>query len=347
MATLKIPSLEYRKKKKLNIGHLLEENKAAILSVAEVEAKTPVGVSRVRTSDEMMITKKDVHSPNIFVKDIKNYFNAKRTVSTLELSKMTENIEKFERRLSNVSPKQRHKWTHLQSRLNFVSLLRRSLRTTRKFGIEPIRRIKKEGEEVQSKGPMKPKVRWVPILPSNKILVFHFWFILMIVVYFTIFFPLKLAFDLEKNGVFFRFWAVFCNAYLSIDIFLRFLIALEIKNKIEDDFRKVMKSQMTKLLLFDILACFPWEFIISFEDFRLTNMFKLPRLLFATRLLLFNKTYLRISRKTVFGHLKSAFSSNKTIMAWKILISIGLFIHYFGCIWISLLSFDHSNWSTK
>ena len=138
MKELKIPIPKgSRTKKRAKAGTLEESQKSAILNVGKMvyDAVSPMHRDPPKQSWSKDEKNVDVEDSARFVKEVKNYFSSKKMVSRLELSRMTENIDRYERKLSNVSQNHKGKWKSLQSKLNFVSLMRRSLRASQKGGM--------------------------------------------------------------------------------------------------------------------------------------------------------------------------------------------------------------------
>ena len=275
---------------------------------------------------------------------MKNYFTSKKMVSRLELSRMTENIDRYERKLSNVSQNHKGKWKSLQSKLNFVSLMRRSLRASRKFGIEPHKSRKYFEEEQRKRASVRRKKHFV-VYPDSFFNIFHTLSLWVLVCLVSFFLPLNIAFDLR--GGFFSGLTVSTVCYLMLEIVVRFFTAFYEERVLVDDMRKIAQRHLKWPLLLDLVAAFPFEYAVQFESFRVASLFKIPRLVCFVRAAFKSKGAKKEARSFLKSKIKLILSSSKIRNSLKILVSIFLFIHVVSCIWVWMLTMDDFNWYTR
>jgi hypothetical protein len=285
-----------------------------------------------------------MENPTKFVKEVKNYFNSKKTVSRLELSRMTENIDRYERRLSNVSQNHKGKWKSLQSKLNFISLMRRSLRASRKFGIEPHKSMKYFEEVRRKQALLHKKKLWV-IYPDSLFNICHTLILWVLVALVSFFLPLNIAFDLR--GSFFSALTLTTVCYLVLEIIIRFFTAFYEERVLVDDMRKILTRHLKWPLLLDLVAAFPFEYAVAFESFRVASLFKIPRLVCFIRAAFKSKGAKKAARSFLKSKIKLIFSSSKIRNTLKIVVSIFMFIHVVSCIWVWMLTMDDFNWYTR
>ena len=97
--------------------------------------------------------------------------------------------------LHNLSKKNYHRWKKIQSFITFLSLLRKTLRDCRNFGVASHKR------EISYVVPGSKKPRKCYLLyPDSPILKFHSLLLMIIVVYLVIFLPIDLAFAIFDSS---------------------------------------------------------------------------------------------------------------------------------------------------
>jgi len=348
MKELKIPiPKETRAKKKRGKAGTLEEcQKSAILNVGKMvyDSASPMHKEPPKPVWQKDEKNLDVEDSAKFVKEVKNYFTSKKMVSRLELSRMTENIDRYERKLSNVSQNHKGKWKSLQSKLNFISLMRRSLRTSRKFGIEP-HKSRKFFEEERRKRAIVHRKKLFVIYPDSHFNICHTLVLWVLVCLVSFFLPLNVAFDLR--GWFFSALTLTTICYLVLEIVIRFFTAFFEQRVLVDDMRKIAARHLKWPLLLDLVAAFPFEYVIEFESFRVASLFKIPRLVCFIRAAFKSKGAKKAARSFLKSKIKLILSSSKIRNSLKILVSIFMFIHVVSCIWVWMLTMNDFNWYTR
>ncbi len=288
--------------------------------------------------------KQDISKPKQFFKNVKHHFKSKKRICCLELSHLTETILVQEMSLRNVSFRQRYNWMKLQSRLLFLSLLRRSVGAARKFGILPIRPVLVTGHQRPKSRPR----RWYIIYPDNTFLAFHASVLLIIVVYLVIFFPLDLAFSLDRNSDWLLGMSIFSYAYFFFDILIGFLLAFERQNVVVDEPCQIVRHYVTWWFLVDLVATIPFDMILQRNNLRINNALKIPKLVLIIKSIFRSGSPSQKKSDISESRLKLLFSSTRVRYVVKNICLILLFIHFSACVWIFLLRFeDADNWYTR
>lgn len=306
----------------------------------EPEAKVNIGSIQVIEPDEIFTPTKR-HSSITFIRDLKKYYSQKRKKCRRELSKLTDNIKQFEKKLHNISKNSSKRWSHLQSKILFLSLLRRSLRTTRKYGIEPLK--VKMGFRLPHTGCTSVK-RFV-LYPNSRFIKTHNFCMLLVIGYLIIFFPLNIPFEVDQSSHVFLNFAIFTYLYLAFDLVIGFFSAFHCNGKIVDDLSVIVGNKLNLWFLVDLIKLVPLDLIFSHPTPHLNALLKLPRLLLVLTAAFQTGPSSRIS--SLFGKLKHLFSSTKQIHMLKTLLFIFIFVHVTACIWILMLSFNSVNWSYR
>ena len=327
----------------LKLSLMIQSKKRILLAGSRLKKNLKVGsILNQEKSPEQ--DRQDMSKPKHFFKTVKHHFKSKKRICCMELSHLTETILVQEMTLRNVSFRQRYNWMKLQSRLLFLSLLRRSVGAARKFGILPIKPYVGAGHQ-----PAKIKARrWYIIYPDNTFLVFHVSVLLVIMLYLVIFFPLDLAYDLDSNSDWLLGMSIFSYAYFFFDILIGFVLAFERQGSVIDEPYQIVRHYITWWFLIDLLATFPFDMILKQNNLRINNVLKIPKLILIIKSIFATTNPSQKKNKISENRLKLLFSSSRLRYVVKNISLILLFIHLSACVWIFLLRFENvDNWYTR
>jgi hypothetical protein len=306
----------------------------------EPQSKQKIGSIQVIEPDEIF-TPSRRHSSIAFIRDLKKYYSQKRKKCRRELSKLTDNIKQFEKKLHNISRNCSRRWSHLQSKILFLSLIRRSLRTTRKFGIEPLK--VKMGLRLLHPGCASTK-KFV-LYPNTRLVKVHSFCMVIIISYLIILFPLNIPFEVDRSSRLYMNCTIITYMYLAFDLFLSFFSAYYLNGKIVDDLKCIVSNRLSVWLLVDFIKLVPLDLLASHPIRHINALLKLPRLLLVLTAAFQSGSSSRFS--SLFGKIRHLFSSNKSVHLVKTLLFIFVFVHVTACIWILMLSFNTINWADR
>ena len=184
--------------------------------------------------------------------------------------------------------------------------------------------------------PMKPRCI---IKPDN--LLKQIWDALVNQVFIVSFFltPLNLAFQLELFEDFSTIELIF-DIVLFIDIVLSFFTAFYIDVELITDRKKIACSYAKKYLFFDALATLPG--LISLENVPSLYFMKIVRYIYMGRL--FDQFRLMFTKIADAIHSVSRTFTNNLYKMLKMMITLMLVIHAFGCLWIYLGITTEGGW---
>ena len=278
--------------------------------------------------------------------EIKSFLNRRRKQTQKELLEQNERIRLKEMELKNITVNFRHKWRKLQSKTLFLSLLRRSLKNNRNFGMKPKkRRGKKEVNQTLDEFEVheSPK-KWFIIYPEDRVHRIHVFLMVIMMIFLIIYTPLDIAFGYEdKNKALIAAnWVV--SAYFMLDVLLGFVMPFKQEGKLIDNLKLIAVNYAKGWLLFDLLAVFPFDIFFDFNRARLKGLLKLPRILRIINSIMQNNDTNKRSSIAVNTKLKSIFSSSKTLFIMKSLGITAIFVHVTSCIWITISKINPDNW---
>jgi hypothetical protein len=222
--------------------------------------------------------------------------------------------------------------------------MRRSLRTSRKFGIEPHKSRKFFEEEQRKRATLRRKKLYI-IYPDSYFNICNTLVLWNLVCLVSFFLPLNIAFDLQ--GPFYSSITLSTVCYLVLEIVARFFTAYYEERVLVDDMSKIAARHLKWLLLLDLVAAFPFEYVFDFPNFRVASLFKFPRLVCFIRAAFKSKGAKKEARSFLKSKIKLILSSSKIRNSLKILVSIFLFIHVVSCVWVWMLTMDAHNWYTR
>lgn len=293
----------------------------------------------------LLDTHKEIyHELNDGLTRIKHHLKDRKRKYRDELKKRIMMIENDEKKLDLVSQKFKDRWQKIQKKTLFLSVLRRSLRNTRNFGIDP-----KKLPEVAQLDEEPPKKKCSVIYPDRWFYKLHIMIMLLIMVYLIIFFPLDLAFNLNESSSIWRTSDQLITYYFAIDIIVSFFTAFEENGILIDSNIQIAKNYLLKWFIIDLITVIPLDVLLAADNLRYKRLLKAPRLMRLINSMFQNTESKKKTRSMLIEKLKLIFSSSKSIYTFKYIILTAIFIHVNACLWyfigdITGMSYSQGNW---
>lgn len=269
--------------------------------------------------------------------EIKSHLIDRKKKYKAELQDRIQIIEKNEQMLSNISVKFQDRWRKIQKKTLFLSLLRRSLRNARNFGLDP----KKLPEHVVVEE--EPVKKWSVIYPDSIFYKIHIAILLLIFFYLIVFFPLDLAFNIGDTSPGFSILDNFITAYFCLDILISFFTAYYKEGVLVEGNKEIALNYLLKWFVLDLITVLPLDIIFELDNFAYKRLFKLPRMMRLMNTLFQNTESKKKTRGLVLDKLKKIFSSSKTVYLIQSLAVIAVFVHLSACLWCFTLDFTEGN----
>ena len=273
-------------------------------------------------------------------KKIQQHYSQTKQLAVSSLEAEEAKITRDETVLSNLSLKFRETWKIIQRKVLFLSLLRISLKETRRFGILPKTKRKKKATHI----PQEPVARVVD--PDSKLFQLHEWILFLTFLYLLVAYPLEFLYYRSDESSPVQLVDYVVCAYLLVDVVLRFITPVNItfSDITAVSVRQTAAAYLKSSCWLDVLGSLPID--LSLLRFSLTAR----RCFLVLRLVRVGNTVLRNSHYThpMASKLKSLFGSGRSLPVYSLIASTFFFVHICSCIWILLLEFeDEFNWYSR
>jgi len=323
--------------KKSGNFHKIQENKPLSMS-SKLRARQFVQKS-LHASQNSIIDPR----AKIF-KEIKTFLNNRRKQTHTELKEQQEKIMEREKHLKNLTVRFAHRWRKLQSKTLFLSLMRRSLKNNRNYGMKPKGRVLSSLSMTDTEA----RSRWYIIYPEYSIHRLHVVFMVILMFFLVIYTPLDIAFNFEEGNK----WLIginwFVSAYFLLDIVLGFLVPFKKDGKLIDEPKQIAKNYLMGWFFLDFLSIIPIELFTDGNRGRFRNLLKIPRMIRIVNTVMQSNDSSKRSSSLINSKFKSIFSSSRAMYILNSLTVTVVFVHVIACVWISLISMnDSQNWLTR
>ncbi len=280
-------------------------------------------------------------------REIKSYFVNKRKISKEELYRQSMKIQIRESHLQSISPKFGVLWHKIQKKTTFLSIMRNSLQSSRLLGIFP-RRLRSFVFDYDED---KSELKWFVIYPDSLLNEVTAFFMLLIVVYIFITFPLEICFpELFSDGDFApvaRAVNIFILVFFLLDLIFGFFTAIEKNQQVVDDLKSIAYRYLTTWFFLDLVATFPFDMIFTETPLSFRAALKLPRLFRVYNAILYSKHKNKKSRSLIKSRLKLVIKSSEMLFLLKTLLFSFSFIHLAACLWIGLTNLNQEDAASR
>jgi hypothetical protein len=323
--------------KKSGNFHKMQHNKALTMS-SKLRARQFVRKS-LHASQNSIIDPR----AKIF-KEIKSFLNTRRKQTHTELKEQQQKIMEREKHLKNLTERFAHRWRKLQSKTLFLSLMRRSLKNNRNYGMKPKGKILNSLSSIDSEA----RPRWFIIYPEYLVHRMHVVFMVILMFFLVTYTPLDIAFNFEEEHRWLKSLNWFISAYFLLDIVLGFLVPFKKDGKLIDDPKQIAKNYLMGWFFLDFLSIIPMELFTDGNRGRFRNLLKIPRMIRIVNTVMQSNDSSKRSSSLINSKFKSILASSRAMYILNSLTVTVVFVHVIACVWISLISMnDSQNWLTK
>lgn len=277
-------------------------------------------------------------------KEIKTFLNTRRKQTHAELKEQQDKIMEREKHLKNLTERFAHRWRKLQSKTLFLSLMRRSLKNNRNYGMRP------KGKTLNSCSSQdgEARSRWYLIYPEYLVHRVHVVLMVVLMFFLVIYTPLDVAFNFEEDHRGLERLNWFVSAYFLLDIVLGFLVPFKREGKLVDDPKQIAKNYLMGWFFLDFLSIIPVELFTDGNKGRFRSLLKIPRMVRIVNTVMQSNDSSKRSSSLINSKFKSILSSSSAMYVLNSLTVTVVFVHVIACVWISLISLtDSENWLTK
>ena len=232
-------------------------------------------------------------------------------------------------------------WNLVQTRTSVFTIVRNLVKDYRYFGIGGLKITPKSQFPIHEENQYE---KW-SFEPNTWLFSTHAILILFIFLYFLIFFPLFLAFEMESFPSYFIMFNKITVSYLIVDIIFQFFTVVEHHGEKIRDVRLLAKRYILSYFVIDVIASIPVEFVKT-ESEIFDTIFKI---LMIVRILRIANTVLNSRRLgNVYNRVLNDFKpSQKTIKVFETLFYALTILHLSSCLLILLGNFTKERSWTK
>jgi hypothetical protein len=277
-------------------------------------------------------------------KEIKTFLNNRRKQTHAELKEQQQKIMEREKHLKNLTERFAHRWRKLQSKTLFLSLMRRSLKNNRNYGMKPKGKILNSC----SSNDGEARSRWYIIYPEKLIHRVHVVLMVILMFFLVIYTPLDIAFSFEEESKWLEGLNWFVSAYFLLDIVFGFLVPFKKDGKLIDEPKQIAKNYLMGWFFLDLLSIVPIERFTDGNRGRFRNLLKIPRMIRIVNTVMQSNDSSKRSSSLINSKFKSILASSRAVYVLNSLTVTVVFVHVIACIWISLISMnDSQNWLNR
>lgn len=274
------------------------------------------------------------------LKEITNDLRVRKNSSKIKLRGQIRTINSKEKNLKSISNKFSSTWLKIQRKTKFLSLLRKSLRNARCFGIDPTK-VKCDDKAILIR---KKSRKGFVIYPDSALLKIHLTIMMLIMVYFVIFLPIDLAFNLNETSRVLYGFDLMISIYFGLDILVSFFTAFEKHGRLVTTNKAIALNYMTKWFLFDLVSVLPLELFFENNNLKMKRLLKVPRMIRLINTLFQNSESKKSTRSMIVDKMKYLLSSAKVYHITTSLILAFLFIHVSACLWCFITNIEEVDW---
>jgi hypothetical protein len=193
----------------------------------------------------------------------------------------------------------------------------------------------------------KAEQKWYIIYPDSVVNEATAFFMLLIVVYVFITFPLEVCFsDLFTAGSFATFASaanVVILGFFLLDLLFGFFTAFEKDQQVIDSLKPIAYKYVTTWFFLDLIATFPFDMIFTEIPLSFRAVLKLPRLFRVYNAIFYSQEKTKKSRSLIKSRLKLVIKSSEVLYLLKNILYAFSFIHLAACLWIGLIGLNQAD----